>query len=325
MKLLLLFILTCSYAFINGFNDSPSIVSPVISTRALNARLSLFLTAIGQVTGPFLIGTAVARTVATRIVLPSSVNLNAVLAALVAALVWSLFTWYLALPSSTSHALVGGMIGAVIAVHGIRAVILAGFLRVLGALLLSPPLGLLVSYLAVRIIRFLARDAKPRFNRQLQRWEPILMVLLGVTHGASDAPKSFGIMILGLMAMGVLKSFTIPIWVLLPCLASFALGTSVGGWRQINTLANRIYHIRPLHGFASLIASSLVVFGAASVGGPISTSQVVASAILGAGAGERLNMVRWLILKDMLIAWVITIPATGLIALSLTSLFGRIS
>lgn len=310
----LLVVLSLAYAFINGLNDSPSIVAPVVSTHAFRPRQALLLAAVAQATGPFIIGTAVATTVATRVVRADSMTAGSILAALLAALLWAMFTSTVGIPSSSSHALIGGLAGAALATAGPGALLLPGLWRVAAALLVSPPLGLLVGFLAVRLTLHFARHARPTLNNQLRRWQRVTMIALGVSHGASDAPKAMGVLTLGLVVLGLEDGAGIPPWVVAACIGAFCLGTSVGGWRQMKTLGARIYRLRPVHGFGALVAGVLVVFSAATVGGPIRTTQVMASAILGAGAAERLNKVRWLILRDMLTAWILTIPAT--IALS---------
>jgi len=310
----LLIVLSLAFAFINGLNDSPSIVAPVVSTHALRPRPALLLAAAAQATGPFVIGTAVATTVATRVVRADSLTPGSILAALLAALLWAILTSIIGIPSSSSHALIGGLTGAALATAGPGALLLPGLGWVVGALLLSPPLGLFVGLLVVRLTLHLARRARPSLNTHLRRWQQLTMIALGVSHGASDAPKAMGVLTLGLMVLGLEHGAGIPPWVVVACIGSFCLGASIGGWRQMRTLGARIYRLRPVNGFGAPVAGALVVFSAATVGGPISTTQVMASAILGAGAAERLNKVRWLILRDMLTAWVLTIPAT--IALS---------
>jgi PiT family inorganic phosphate transporter len=309
-----------AYAFINGLNDSPSIVAPVVSTHALRPRQALLLAAAAQATGPFIIGTAVATTVATRVVRADRLTPASILAALCAAVLWALLTSIIGIPSSSSHALIGGLSGAALATAGPGALLLPGLGRVVAALLVSPPLGLLVGFLVVRATLHLARHARPALNNQLRLWQRLTMVALGASHGASDAPKAMGVLTLGLIVLGLKDGSGIPAWVMAACVGSFCLGTSVGGWRQMKTLGARIYRLRPVHGFGALVAGALVVFSAATVGGPISTTQVMASAILGAGAAERLNKVRWLILRDMLAAWVLTIPATAILSTSLVKL-----
>lgn len=309
-----LILLSLAYAFINGLNDSPSIVAPVVSTHALRPRQALLLAAAAQACGPLLIGLAVARTVAARVVVPELLVPESILAALLAALCWAVFTSIVGIPSSSSHALIGGLAGAALATAGSPALVLPGLARVGVALLISPPLGLLFGFAAVRLTLRLARGARPSLNTQLRYWQQATMMALGVSHGASDAPKAMGVLTLGLMVFGRHDGGGIPGWVVAACLGAFCLGTSIGGWRQMRTLGARIYRLRPVHGFGALVAGSVVIFSAAVAGGPISTTQVMASAILGAGAAERLNQVRWLVLRDMLTAWALTLPATMLLA-----------
>jgi PiT family inorganic phosphate transporter len=313
----LIVLLSLAYAFINGRNDSPSIVAPAVSTHAFRPRQALLIAAAAQASGPLILGTAVATTVATRVVRAEVVTPESIVAALLAALLWIILTSILGIPSSSSHALIGGLAGAALAVGGPDALLLPGLGRVGLALLISPPLGMLAGFLVVRLTLFLARDAKPALNNHLLRWQQVTMLALGVSQGASDAPKAMGVLTLGLAVLGLEHGGRIPPWVVATCLGSFCLGTSIGGWRQMKTLGARVYKLRPLTGFGAQVAGSLVVFSAAVVGGPISTAQVMASAIVGAGAGERINRVRWLILREMLTAWILTIPASMALAAGL--------
>lgn len=320
----LLIALTLLYAFSNGLNDSPAIVAPVISTRTLGSRQALLLTAAAQAAGPLVVGTAVATTIATRIVRPESMTSNAVLAALAAAVFWSGITWLTGLPSSSSHALVGGLVGAALVSAGPKALLVPGFARVVAALVISPPLGLLIGYLGVWLTLHMASRAKPTLNNRLRRWQLVAMLALGASHGASDAPKAMGVLMLGLVAVGAQKGFAVPAWVFASCLGFFCLGTSIGGWRQIRTLGGRIYHLRPVHGFGALVSGTMIVLAAAMLGRPISMTQVMASAILGAGAADRPNKVRWLILREMLTAWILTIPATLLLSAGVLVVLNRL-
>lgn len=310
----LLIVLSLVYAFVNGLTDSPSIVAPVVSTHALRPRQALLLAAAAQACGPLLIGLAVARTVATQVVVAELLLPESIVAALLAALSWAVLTSVLGIPSSSSHALLGGLAGAALATAGSGALLPPGLLRVGAALLISPPLGLLFGFAAVWLTLRLASSARPALNTQLRRWQQVTMMALAVSHGASDAPKAMGVLTLGLVVLGRLEGGGIPAWVVAACLGGFCLGTSIGGWRQMRTLGARIYRLRPVHGFGALLAGAAVILSAAMLGGPVSTTQVMASAILGAGAGERLGKVRWLVLRDMLTAWVLTLPFSALLA-----------
>lgn len=320
--LTVLLLLALAFAFLNGFNDSPGIVAPVISTRAMNARPALLLTGAAQMAGPFVFGTAVASTIGRGLLTPDRLSLHVVIAALLASVAWSAFTWLLAIPSSTSHALVGGLLGAGVLGAGWQVVQLGGLGKILLALLISPPVGLLLGLAAIRLTRWAARDATPRAGETLRKLQIIGLVALGMSHGTSDAPKTMGVIALGLVAAGRLQDFSLPLWVKVVSVLAFALGTSVGGWRQIRTLGGRIFRLRPLHGFSALAGGTVVVLGAGLIGGPISTTQVLASAIIGAGAGERLSQVHWLVARDMLVTWMITIPATAGLAVGALRLLG---
>ncbi len=302
------------FDFLNGFHDSSNIVATVISSRALPPRVALRLTALGEFLGPFLFGVAVARTVGEGLLDSTVITLPVVLAALLGAITWNLITWYVGMPSSSSHALVGGLLGAAIVADGLSVVHPAGLGKVLLALFISPPLGLLAGYLITRFVFFATRHATPRINNWFRRLQVVTSFGLALSHGANDAQKTMGVLTLALLASGRLTRFQVPFWVIFASSAMIALGTSFGGWRLIHTLGGRIFRVRPVHGLGSQIAGATVILGAALLGGPVSTTQVMSSAIMGTGAAERVNMVRWQVGRDMLIAWVLTIPTAALVA-----------
>ena len=309
------------YNFLNGFNDSANIVATVISSRALAPRLALALTALGEFAGPFVLGVAVAGTVGVGLVDSTAITPGVVLGALLAAIAWNLFTWTLGIPSSSSHALVGGLLGSAVVAGGLGAIHGPGLQKVLMALFLSPLLGLLAGLVIMRLTLTLASNASPRVSELFKRLQLFTSLGLALSHGANDAPKSMGIIVLGLVTMGLLPAFSVPLWVIFLCAGALAAGTAVGGWRLIRTLGGRIYKIRPIHGFTSQAASGLVILGAALLGAPVSTTQVISSAVMGAGAAERLSMVRWGVAREMLVAWGLTLPVTaGLAALAYLSI-----
>ena len=300
------------FDFLNGFNDSSSIVATVIASRAMSPRRALTLTALSHFAGPFLFGVAVANTVGKGLIESSAVTLPVVLAGVIAAIVWNRVAWSFAVPSSSSHALVGGLMGAAILSAGFGAIHLSGLIKILIALFVSPPLGFAAGFLLMRLILFLAQSATPRVNDWFRQWQLFTSIGLGLSHGTNDAQKTMGIITLGLVASGKLQSFDVPLWVILASAGAIALGTSLGGWRLIRTLGGRIYTIRPVHGFTTHIGATAVILGAALVGGPVSTTQVISSSIMGVGAAERVSKVRWEVGQEMLQAWVLTIPATAL-------------
>jgi PiT family inorganic phosphate transporter len=323
MSLAALVLAALVFNFLNGLHDSANIVATVISSRALPARLALILTAIAEFCGPFLLGVAVATTIGQGVVVPGALTTAALLAALLSGIGWNVLTWLTAIPSSSSHALVGGLIGAVAVQAGPAEVNPRGLALVLAALFLSPALGLAIGYLLTRLIFWLASAASPRINVFFQRAQILTAMALALSHGANDAQKTMGVVALGLMTTGVTARFQIPLWVVAACGAALALGTAVGGWRLIKTLGARFYRIRPVHGFSAQLTSTGVVLAAALLGGPVSTTQVVSSAILGAGSAERLSKVRWGVAGHIAIAWLLTIPCTAALSAGLTLVLAR--
>lgn len=312
--LILLIVLSLIFDFLNGMHDSSNIVATVISSRAMNPRAALFMTAIGEFSGPFLFGVAVAKTVGAGLLDPTVVSLQVMLAALIGAIAWNLITWYLGIPSSSSHALVGGLLGAAITASGISVVIFSGLYKILVALFLSPIIGLFAGFLITRIIYFLSRWASPRINNRFRAFQVFTSFGLALSHGTNDAQKTMGVITLGLLISGEISEFTVPFWVIFVSASAIALGTSLGGWRLIRTLGGRIMKIRPVHGFASQLSGAAVIMGAALLGGPVSTTQVMSSSIMGSGAAERINKVRWHVGQEMLVAWMLTIPTAAIIA-----------
>ncbi|MDY7039673.1 MAG: inorganic phosphate transporter [Chloroflexota bacterium] len=309
-----LIIVALIFDFLNGFNDSGNIVATIISSRAMRPRSALTLSAVAHFCGPFLFGVAVATTVGHEIIAGQAVTVSVILAALSSAIVWNIFTWLLGIPSSSSHALVGGMVGAAVVDHGFGAIIINGLLKVLLVLFLSPLLGLMIGYLTMKLVLFLARGASPRVNLLFKRAQMVTSLALALSHGSNDSQKAMGIITMGLVATGYLSAFAVPVWVVILCAGVISLGAMFGGWRIIRTLGGKFYKIRPVHGFATQITSAAVVLGAALLGGPVSTTQVVSSSIMGVGAAERLSKVRWQVARDIAAAWVLTIPATALMA-----------
>jgi PiT family inorganic phosphate transporter len=317
-------VLTLGFSFLNGIHDSSSVVATMISSRALTPRIAMGMAAVGEFSGPLIFGVAVANTIGRDVVTVSAINMDVILAAVVSAIVWDLLTWYLGFPSSSSHALIGGLIGAVAVGAGWKAIQLHGLETVLIALFTSPIIGFIVGYLLLKLIILLSWNATPRINALFKRGQIVTSVALALSHGANDAQKTMGIVALALVTGGYLTTFSIPLWVILICAGAIALGTYVGGWRLIRTLGGKFYKIRPVDGFSSQLASAVVILTASLVGGPVSTTQVVSSAIMGVGAGERANKVRWGVAQEIAMAWLLTIPATALVAAGLYLVVSRI-
>lgn len=304
------------FAYLNGATDSANIVAPLISSRAFPRRQALLMTAVAVVVAPFIFGVAVARTFGTGVIMPASVTLPVVLAGTLGAVIWRWLTLRWGLPASNSHAMVGGLLGAGLAGGGLAAVNLAGLTLVLIALLVSPLVGLAMGFLITRLVYFLAQWASPRINNTFRQGQVITAFVLALSWGANDAQKTIGLLALG-AAAATGEAFEIETWTIAASMAAMAIGTLTSASRLIRTLGGRFYRIRPINGLAAQLASAAVIFAAAGVGGPVSTTQVVSTAIMGAGAAERVNKVRWGVAGDILIAWVLTIPATALLGAGL--------
>ena len=310
-------VLALLFDFLNGIHDSSNVVATMISSRALSPRLALWLTALANFIGPFIFGVAVAETIGHEIVAAEAISTQVILAALATAILWNLLTWYLGFPSSSSHALIGGILGAVVMGAGWQAIQLRGMEKILIALFASPIIGFVFGYVFLRLIFLLCWNATPRINGLFRRGQVLTAIALALSHGTNDAQKTMGIITLALVTGGYLASFEVPFWVILICAGMIALGTAVGGWKLIRTLGGKFYRIRPVDGLSSQLASAVVIMGASLVGGPVSTTQVVSSAIMGVGAAERVNKVRWGVAQEIALAWLLTIPATALVAAGL--------
>ena len=313
MALVILILLSLLFAFLNGLNDSSSIVATAIASGAMEPRRALALAALCDFSGPFLFGVAVAGTIGNGYLAAGAIQLRVLIGAVLAAIVWNMFTAGWGIPSSSSHALIGGLLGAAMASGGLQVIYFERLARIVGALLLSPPLGLLGGFAMMRGARYIFRESTPLVSERFRRMQLGTVIAMGLSHGANDGPKSMALIGMGLLASGRLGEFGTPWWVMMLSAGAMALGTSLGGWQLIRTLGGRIFRIRPMHAFCSQLASSGLVIVAALVGLPISATQVVSSSIMGVGGGERANQVRWGLLSDMAISWSLTIPATALL------------
>jgi len=300
-----------AFGFFNGLHDSSNVVATVISTRALSPRRALWLAAIANGVGPLIFGVAVATTIGHEVVAEDAVTLPVVYASLLAAITWNVVTLLFGIPSSTSHALIGGIMGAVWAGFGFSSILMGGLTKILLALFLSPILGMIAGYYIVRLSYFLARGATPHVNIWFKRGQLLTATTLALSHGTNDAQKTMGIIALGLVATGTLETFSIPTWVILASAVAMGAGTLFGGWSLIKTLGGKFYRVRPVHGFGAQTASSAVILGAAMLGGPVSTTHVVSSAIVGAGTADRVSKVRWGVVNNIVLSWFLTIPAAG--------------
>ncbi|UCE00981.1 MAG: inorganic phosphate transporter [Chloroflexota bacterium] len=298
------------FDFLNGFHDSANVVATVIASQAMSPRVALTISALTNFIGPFLFGVAVATTIGTEVVSEEAVTVPTAMAALLAAILWNLITWWLGIPSSSSHALIGGFVGAAVIGFGFEAIQIRGLTTVLLALLISPILGFLIGYIIMVFFLWVGQGFTPRVNDFFRKAQWITTITLGLSHGTNDAQKTMGILTFGLVAFGVIPEFVVPVWIIAISAGAIALGTALGGWRLIRTMGAGFYRIRAVHAFTSQVASTAVILSAALLGGPVSTTQVISSTIVGAGSAERVNMIRWRLATQIAMAWLLTIPAT---------------
>lgn len=309
------------FDYSNGFHDAANVVATIIATGAMRPAPALGLAAVCHFIGPFLFGTAVAETIGKNIVDISTfdtalmeLSTSLLVAALVGAIAWNLITWFWGFPSSSSHALVGGMVGAVLVAYGPDKILWKGLLYVIGVLIFSPILGLVFGNLFFKTTLYFSRNATPKIKYFFNRMQVPSSIALSLSHGANDAQKSMGLITMSLVILGLSPTFHIPFWVIASCAGAIALGTASGGWRIIKTLGSGIYRLRSVHAFCAQTSSATVILAAAFMGGPVSTTHVVSSSIMGVGAGQRVSAVRWGVAKSIVIAWFVTIPASAAMA-----------
>jgi PiT family inorganic phosphate transporter len=313
------------FDYINGFHDTANAIATVVSTRVLSPRTAVILAAILNFAGA-LVAQNVAKTIASGLVDKSFVNQSVILSAVLGAIIWNLITWKFGIPSSSSHALIGGLCGAVISRGGFDALKFDGLKeKVLMPLVMSPLIGIIVGFILMALIYLIARKFKS--NKASMIFKPLQILsssLMAFSHGSNDAQKSMGIITLALVAGGFITKtdkIIIPLWVMLSCATVMALGTAAGGWRIIKTMGHKILRMEPPQGFAAETGASIVILLASKFGIPVSTTHVISSSIFGVGLAKNKNAVRWSVARDMIFAWVLTIPASGLMAMAISYAF----
>jgi PiT family inorganic phosphate transporter len=310
--LISLIVLSLFYAFLNGYRDSSSILAGVIASRAMNPRIALYFIGVADLIAPFLFGLAVARSIATGLIDTSAVELSAITLGMASAVIWSLFSWWRGIPSSSTHAMIGGLLGAALIMHGPKTILTSGLLNIILPLLLAPVVAFILSLLLMKFFYVIFYSATPKINVLFQHSQIVTMVLLALANSSNDAQKSMGAIALGLVLAGRMPSFAVPSWVLISCTVALALGGSIGDWRQIRNLGGRIYRIRPMNALDSQVTSIALISVASILGIPVSTPHIISSAIVGSGAAERINKIRWRVVSEMVTSWLVTIPATGI-------------
>jgi len=302
------------FDFINGFHDTANAIATSISTRALSLRTAIIMAAILNFAGA-MVSTKVATTIGKGIVDPSQTTQMVVLAGIVGAIIWDLVTWYFGLPSSSSHAIIGGIMGAVIAHAGISNLHLEGLKKIILSLFISPVLGTAMGFLFMVIFLWTLRNRAPHgVNKVFRKLQVVSAAFMSFSHGAADAQKSMGVITMALLSYGVIPTFEVPTWVKVACALAMAMGTAIGGWRIIKTVGRDFVKLYPINGFSVDMAASTVNLGAAALGLPTSTTHVITSAILGVGLSKRLSAVNWQIAYRIVWAWVLTIPASAVVS-----------
>jgi PiT family inorganic phosphate transporter len=313
-------LLALLFDFFNGFHDSANAIATVVATKVLSPIKAVTMAAVFNLIGPLVFGTAIAAMIGKGIIDTSIVTVNLIFAALAGAVIWDLITWYLGLPTSSSHALVGGLIGAGIAASGVSSVHSIGVEKIVLFMIISPIIGLIIGFIfALLIMRVFRKSHPSRINHYFRKLQLFSAAFYSLTHGTNDAQKTMGIIALLLVAEGISTpmdstSFPIPFWVIISCASAIGLGTFFGGWRIVKTMAQKVTRLRPYQGFAAETSSGIVLAFMAHWGIPVSTTHVISSSIMGVGATNKLSAVRWGIARKIVGAWILTIPAAAIIA-----------
>jgi PiT family inorganic phosphate transporter len=305
------------FDFVNGFHDSANSIATVVGTRVLRPLYAVGIAAVANFAGPFIFGTAVAQTVGKGIIQPSFSTVDVIFAGLIAAIIWDLVTWYFGLPSSSSHALIGGLIGSALLAGGTSALVLPGIEKTLTFIVISPTLGFCSAFGIAIIIMYLFRKYTASYvNKIFGRLQICSSIFFSLTHGANDGQKTMGVITALLISGGMLDStsFSVPIEVILASAIAIALGTFFGGWRIVKTMAFKLTSLRPYQGFCAETGGGVILTSMAWLGIPVSTTHAIAGAIMGVGATKRLSAVRWGVGKRIVYAWIITIPASAAVA-----------
>ncbi|HEX7580593.1 MAG TPA: anion permease [Thermoanaerobaculia bacterium] len=315
--------LALAFDFINGFHDAANSIATVVGTRVLSPKIAVVWAAFFNFVAAFAFGTHVARTIGKGIVDPKIVEPQLILAALVGATIWNLLTWIWGLPSSSSHALIGGLAGAAMAKAGVGSLVFAGLAKTAVFIFLSPILGMALGFGIYLTVSWLCRGWRPdKVDRVFRKVQLVSAAAFSLGHGGNDAQKTMGIIFALLVSVGQLRGDHIPFWIILICHAAIGLGTLSGGWRIVRTMSMRITPLKPVGGSSAEFAGALTIFGATWAGIPVSTTHTITGAIMGVGATHGLSAVRWGVARNIVVAWIVTIPASAAMAWGTWALIG---
>src|SRR5437867_3043349 len=303
------------FDFLNGFHDAANSIATVVSTRVLSPGQAVLWAAFFNFVAAFGFGVGVAKTIGAGMIDIKIVDSKVIFAGLFGAIAWNLITWYFGLPTSSSHALIGGYAGSAVAKGGLRVIIASGWTKTLLFIVLSPVIGMMLGLFFMVLMQWIFRHSAPsRVDKHFRRLQLISAALFSLGHGTNDAQKTMGIIAGVLFTAGYLKTFDIPFWVVLMAHAAIGLGTLSGGWRIVRTMGQKITALRPVGGFSAEVAGAISIIGAAWGGIPVSTTHTITGAIIGVGATRRLTAVKWGVTRRIIWAWIITIPVAGGIA-----------
>lgn len=304
------------FDFLNGLHDAANSIATIVSTRVLRPQYAVLWAAFFNFIAFLFFGLHVAETLGTGIIDPTIVTPQVIFAALMGAIIWNIVTWVFGIPSSSSHALVGGLVGAGLAKAGLSSVVWSGLLKTAGAIVLSPAIGFFLALLLVLIVSWMfVRQTPFAVDRTFRIMQFVSASLYSLGHGGNDAQKTMGIIAILLYSQGYLGGqFYVPLWVVLSCQAAMALGTLFGGWRIVHTMGSKITRLNPMQGFCAETGGALTLFGATWLGIPVSTTHTITGAIIGVGAARRVSAVRWGLASNIVIAWVVTLPAAAIIS-----------
>ena len=303
------------FDYLNGFHDAANSIATVVSTRVLTPGKAVVWAAFFNFAAAFFFGTVVAKTIGSGMVKLESVDRTVIFAGLMGAIVWNIITWYFGLPTSSSHALIGGYAGSAVAKAGLGVIIVSGWTKTLLFIVLSPIIGMVLGFFSMAITLWLSRKSSPNaVDGRFRKLQLVSAAAYSLGHGTNDAQKTMGIIASVLFTSGYLKTFEIPMWVILLAHSAIAMGTLSGGWRIVKTMGQRITALRPIGGFCAESAAAVCLFGLAMNGIPVSTTHTITGAIIGVGSTRRLTAVRWAVTKNIVWAWIVTIPAAALIA-----------
>lgn len=324
LVLILVIIVALVFDYVNGFNDSANAIATCISTRALSIRSAVIMAAVLNLVGA-LVSTKVAVTIGEGIVNVDSITQIAIFSGISAAIIWGIITWYFGIPSSSTHALIGGIMGSSVANVGFSSLHWAGIKVIMLALVLTPIIGIIIGFTLMIALLWIVRGFPPdKLNKNFRILQIISAAFTAFSHGTADAQKSMAVITMALVSYGALGDFSVPWLVMIACATAMALGTAMGGWRIIKTVGKDFVKLQPIHGFCVQTTAAGVILSATAFGLPTSTSHVITSAILGVGLSKRLSAVNWKIAKNIFWAWIFTIPAAGIIAFLLHVIFDAV-